>query len=382
MSPRDQQDGAIEAAKRPLAIAHVTAEQGFSGGEVQVFLLIEGLAERGHRQCLVCPPGSRSFEELARRHLPVACVEVPMGSDLDLFAARRLATALRPFRPSVLHLHTGRATWHGARAAARLGVPAITTRRMDRRVKRGLRNRLVYGRWVRRAVGISPAVSRRLLDGGVPEQKVRTVWSVVDPARVEPSRPRDELRRERGLDAGDVVVLAAASLVRRKGLDLLLEALAGVDRGARVQLWIAGEGPERAALERRAAAPDLVGRVRFEGRVERVADLLAACDLVALPSRAEGLGVAALEAMAAGRAVLATRVGGLGEAVVDGETGLLVESESVPALRAALTRLAADGALRAQLGAGGRARVAAQFRPEHMVTAYEALYREVVETPA
>jgi glycosyltransferase involved in cell wall biosynthesis len=370
------------AAGRPLRVVHVDAERGFSGGEVQVFLLLAGLAARGHRQALVCPPGSRAAAELRARRLPVECLEVALGNDLDLGAAARLCRAVAPFRPDLLHLHTGRATWHGARAARRLGVPALTTRRMDRRVRRSLRNRWLYGRLLQLAVGISPRVSALLAEGGVPAHKIRTVWSVVDPARVAGARPREEVRRELGCGAEERLVLAAAALVRRKGLDLLLEALAGAAGERPLRAVIAGEGRERRRLERRAAAPDLAGRVRFVGRVEALADLLAAADVVAVPSRAEGLGIAALEAMAAGRPVVAARVGGLAEAVVDGESGLLFPAEDVPALRAALLRLAADDGLCAQLGAGGRARIAQQFLPEHMVAAYEGLYGELLGVPA
>jgi glycosyltransferase involved in cell wall biosynthesis len=98
-----------------------------------------------------------------------------------------------------------------------------------------------------------------------------------------------------------------------------------------------------------------------------------------MPSRAEGLGVAALEAMAAGRAVVASRVGGLGEAVVHERTGLLVPPDDAPALAAALLALVEDADLRARYSAAGPGRVAEGFLAEQMVDAYEALYREVLE---
>jgi glycosyltransferase involved in cell wall biosynthesis len=366
----------VSSAPDRARVLHVDAERGFSGGEVQVFLLLEGLAQRGHAQALVCPPGSEAAREISARGLPVEVFGVSMGSDLSLPALRGLGRAMGAFKPDVAHLHTGRSTWLGGLAARRAGVPAISTRRMDRRVKRGLKNRLVYGPLLRRAVGIAPAVSRCLLDGGVGEHKVRTIWDAVDPARLRVSESRQATRTRLGAGPSDVVALVAAALVRRKGIDLLLEATAHV---AELKLWIAGEGPEAEALSRRASEPDLAGRVHFLGQVSAMGDLYGGADLGVLPSRAEGLGVASLEAMAAGLPVVATRVGGLAEAVVDGETGLLVEPEDVDGLAAALRRLLEQAELRRRLGEGGRRRVEQVFLPERMVSAYVDVYREVLE---
>jgi glycosyltransferase involved in cell wall biosynthesis len=362
---------------RLLSIVHVDAERGFSGGEVQVFLLLEGLRRLGHRNLLVCPPESRAEEQARERGLAVRAV--PMRSDADLPAVWRLRRLLRESAPDLLHLHTGRATWLGALAARGLGIPVLTTRRMDRTVKRNARNRWLYRTGVRRVVAISPAVAEALLEGGVEPGRIRTIPSAVDPAALRPRRTRDALRAEQGLGPGEPLLLALAALVRRKGLDVLLDALARLAAaGPPPRLWIAGEGPERAALERQAARAGLGERVRFLGRREDAADLLAACDVFVMPSRREGLGVAALEAMAAGRPVVASRVGGLAAAVQEGGTGLLVPPEDPAALASALSTLLGDATLRARLGAAGPARVVAAFGAEAMVEAYEKLYREIL----
>lgn len=358
---------------RPLTVAHVDAETGFSGGEVQVFLLLEGLRKAGHRSVLISPPRSRAAAEAVARGFEVRTV--PMRADLDLGAVRELAQVFGALAPDVVHLHTGRATWLGGLAARWRGLPAIATRRQDKRLRRGLRARVVYGHLVARAVAISPAVARRLEQGGVDPARIVLIPSSIDPALVQPRRGRAALRSELGLAAEEPVFLVLAALVHRKGIDVLLDALAQLPHPP--ALLIAGEGEERARLEAQAGRLGLAG-VRFLGRREDKGDLLAACDVLVLPSRLEGLGVAALEAMAAGRAVVATDVGGLGEAVVDGETGLLVPPEDRSALAEAVGRLAGDPALRAALGAGGPARVAQGYHAERMVAAYEALYREVL----
>jgi glycosyltransferase involved in cell wall biosynthesis len=123
--------------------------------------------------------------------------------------------------------------------------------------------------------------------------------------------------------------------------------------------------------------------VRFLGQREDRTTLLAACDAFVLPSRSEGLGVAALEAMAAGRSVVASRVGGLGEVVVDQVSGLLVEPGDDEGLAAAILRLRRDPELRRGLGVAAHERIRERHLAERMVASYERLYREVLaEEPA
>lgn len=364
---------------RPLTIAHVDAERGFSGGERQVFLLMEGLRERGHLNVLLCPPGSQGEAEARRRGIEVRGVR--LGNDLSVAAVLRLRRELRE-GIDLAHLHTGRATWLGGLGAYLARVPAITTRRMDRRVKRSWRTKLIYRHLVRRAVAISPAVAECLREGGVPDEMVCTIPSTVDPLSLVVEEARSVIREELGLAPEEVVLLTLAALVPRKGLDVLLDALvAGGEGTRRARLLIAGDGGERESLEARACELGLTDRVEFLGRRPDPPRLLAACDLFLLPSRREGLGVAALEAMAAGRAVIASRVGGLADAVGEGAeapAGLLVEPGDVASLARALDELIDDPRRRERLAAAGPARVAARFHPAGMVAAYEALYREVL----
>jgi len=226
-------------------------------------------------------------------------------------------------------------------------------------------------------------VSERLREGGVDPAIVRTIWSTVDTEALKPSASRDALREAFGVSSGTKLLLAAAHLTHRKGLDIALRALSRcvadeTDGVSDAVLWVAGDGPERSALEALVAELELGARVRFLGSRQDIPDLLAAADLLLMPSRSEGLGIAALEAMAAGLPVLGCRVGGLGQAVVDGRTGLLVPPEDIGALADALARLLADDPMRQRLGREGPVRIAEGFRAEQMVEAYEALYCEML----
>jgi glycosyltransferase involved in cell wall biosynthesis len=360
-----------------LCIAHVDAERGFSGGELQVFLLMSGLRELGHRNVLLCPPGSLGAGEAGR--LGIECHTVRMRNAFDATSILSLRRWLVRSGADLAHLHTSRATWLGGLAARAARVPAITTCRMERKFKRGWRMRFIYESLVRQVVAISPDIAASLAAAGVPKDRCRVVRSAVDPAMLAPSGAREQVRAQLGVEPDDRVLLTLAALIPRKALDVLLDALALLaEEGRRPWLWIAGDGPQRGELEAQTIRLGLQEQVCFLGRRADVGDLLAACDVFVLPSHREGLGVAALEAMAAGRPVVATAVGGLQEAVVDGRTGLLVPPADAPALADALGRLLHDDSLREGLGAAGPGRIVEGYLPEQMVAAYEEVYRSVV----
>lgn len=358
-------------------IAHVDTERGFSGGEVQVFLLMDGLARAGWTNLMLCQPNSRCAEEAAARGHRVETVA--MRNDLHLTAVPRLARAMRSHGAALAHLHTGRANFLGGMAARRAGVPALTTRRMDREIKRSPWTRYLYGRLVQRAVSISPAVDALLEAGGVPADMRQVIPSSVDPEALRPSVEREATRASLQVGPDEILLLAVARLSRRKGIDVLLEALGGLpDELPSWRLGVAGDGGVLPELRQQCADLRLGGRVTFLGTRHDVPDLLAACDVFCMPSRREGLGIAALEAMAAGKPVVGSAVGGLADAVVHERTGLLTPPGRVDPLRASLQRVLADATLRTTLGEQGPVRIREGFHHEQMVASYARLYGELL----
>jgi glycosyltransferase involved in cell wall biosynthesis len=187
-----------------------------------------------------------------------------------------------------------------------------------------------------------------------------------------------EFRSQPRQERPEVVIGAVARLSKEKGLHYLLEAFAVVaGRHPQARLVLAGQGPERQRLERLAARLGLGERVRFLGEVphEQVPGVLQQLDIFAMPSTYEGFGVAALEAEAMELPVVASRVHGIPDVVLDGETGLLVAPRDRQALAAALDRLASDGDLRRRLGQAGRAFVAEHYSWEENTAQMEALYQ-------
>jgi glycosyltransferase involved in cell wall biosynthesis len=164
-------------------------------------------------------------------------------------------------------------------------------------------------------------------------------------------------------------------LDRQKGLDLLVDALPSIPEAF---VLLVGDGPEHEDLLRRATAAGVADRLQITGWRQDARDFLTALDVFVLPSRFEGFPQAVVEAMLAERAVVASDVGSVSEAVIDGETGLLVPPNDARALAGAVRRLRDDPELRRTMGHRARARALEEFSLSRMVRAYEALYAEVV----
>lgn len=191
---------------------------------------------------------------------------------------------------------------------------------------------------------------------------------------------RDALRA--GMGAGDdtrALALFVGRLTHQKNVALLLEAVATVAPGLRPHIALAGEGPLRDELQSTVRRLQLDGDVRFLGERSDARELMQAADFVVLPSRDEGLSNVVLEAMAAGRPVLATRVGGNPELVEDGATGILFDSGDAAALADALRRLAADPDLREHMGEAARARIGDRYSPSVLARDTLAVYRACLE---
>jgi glycosyltransferase involved in cell wall biosynthesis len=351
-----------------LKILHVDPEKHWGGGEAQVLGLLSYLEKHGHRNALLTHPAGRLFPK--SQALNVRTIPLIVRNDMDLRAVPRLRRLIGTERYDIVHLHTKRAhalsLWlpHGS------GTPKyVVTRRMDYPETNSWYTRYLYNRRVDGVVAISKKVSEVLIAAGVERERIRLIYSGIDARLFEsaanpPARPRER-----------IVVGVAAVLEERKGHRFLLEASRRLkDRGCRIRYRFAGEGPLRKSLEETAARLGLQDDVEFLGFVADIPGFLAAVDIVALPSLFEGLGVSVLEAMAAGKAVIASRVGGLPELVIDSETGLLVAPRDVEGLANAIAKLAGDKVLIQELGRKGAERLQAHFTMERMAQSNEAYY--------
>jgi glycosyltransferase involved in cell wall biosynthesis len=375
-------DGQAPASSRtgqpgtPIRIAHLETGRHYFGGARQVVYLCEGLSRRGHQCHLICPPGA----EIADHAAPFAEVHpLALGGDLDLAAVPRLAACLRRLSPDILHVHSRRgADPQGGLAARLAGIPAVISRRVDNPEPRWL-VALKY-RLYRRVITISEGIRQVLVAEGLPPAHVVTVPSAVETASFARPCDRPWFTDTFGLDPGMLVIGMVAQLIPRKGHGVLLDALARiVDTAPPLRLLLFGKGPRRAVLEARRDALGLGGTVKFAGFRDDLERVLGCLDLVVHPAYMEGLGVALLQAAAAGVPIIATRAGGIPEIVRDGENGLLVAPGDAAALAEAIRALLENPALRRRFGARGRALAREGFSVDAMVEGNLGVYRELLD---
>lgn len=349
-----------------MKVVHVHRIRGVGGSERHLLALLPALADRGLDVSLVGldDPGwdvSPFYDALA-----VPARRVRNARDVDPGAVTTLRRTLRELRPDVVHTHLVHADVFGALAA--LGAPwrLVSTKHNDDRFRAGP-FRLVERALTRRAsrvIAITHALARFCVEQvGLPAAKVDVVhygldeiaaWG--DDGEPPPAGP---------------YLLVVGRLAPQKGIDVAVRALPRIPG---VPLVVLGEGPERARLEGLARQLGVADRLLLRGRVGDVAAWLRGAALVLHPVRWEGFGLAVLEAMLSGRAVVASRVASMPELVVDGETGVLVPADDPRALAEATSELLAAPGRLAAMGAAALARAHAEFSVARMADATLAVY--------
>ncbi|WP_217914885.1 glycosyltransferase [Miltoncostaea marina] len=294
-----------------------------------------------------------------------------------------LVRYLRRERVDVLHSHMFGSNVWGALLGRLAGVPVVIATEHSWTYEGQRLRKLIDGLWVGRLstafVAVSPEDARRMVElERVPARKVRTIPTGLlrdpDELRGAPGRLRDEL----GLPPETPLVGAIAMLRPMKAVDVLVDAFARLlGRVPGAHLVVAGDGPLRGEVEARIAALGVGDRVHLLGVREDVPAILRSLDVVVLPSDSEGSPIALIEAMVAGRAIVATRVGGMPMILDDGRCGELVPRRDPQALADAVAGLLEDPARRAALGGLAQRRALADFTLEGVARQWQALYREL-----
>lgn len=359
-------------ANRRLKILHIDPERNWGGGEAQVFGLMSWLAARGHQNELLAHPNGRLFIQCQKREF--TCRPIVIRNDLDLRSVPGLRRLVRTGDYDIVHFHTKRAHALSLWLSRFQSRPRyVVTRRMDYPESDNWYTHCLYNRRVDGVVAISQSIADLLLGAGVTRGKIRLIASGIDPQRFAPVKPPEQ-RAD-----GKIMVGSVGVLEERKGHRDLLEAAATLKRqGVKLRIRIAGDGSLRQSLEQDAVRLGLKDDVEFAGLVADTPAFLDDIDIFVMPSLFEGLGVAALEAMAAGKPVIATRVGGLAESVVDGLTGILVPPRDPEALAGAIAKFAEQPKLAAAMGQRGRARVLDHFTLEQMALKNEVYYYDLL----
>jgi glycosyltransferase involved in cell wall biosynthesis len=369
-----------------MKVLHVQKAKGIGGSERHLLAALPALARRGidvRMVVLTTGDGGRFVAELEEKGITTDVL--PAGPEVNPIAIGQLVAAIRRHRPNVVHTHLVHGDVHGLVAARLAGVAGVSTvhdvpafyrRQPYRSVGR------LMGRLARRRIAISDFVAAFLRELGLaPRERIEVIPYGIDAAAWALAADAGAgIRSELGI-ADRTVVGIASRLVPGKGHDTMLDAFArACARAEGLHLVVAGDGPLRPQLEATAARTCAPGTVTFLGFVDDVPRLMAACDVIVVPTSptlGEGFGLAALEAMAAGRAVVASDVAALPEVVLDGVAGLVVRPDAPNELAGALVTLAGDAARRAAMGAAGAERARTVFGLDPMVSRTVAVYEAV-----
>ncbi|HEY3329602.1 MAG TPA: glycosyltransferase family 4 protein [Capsulimonadaceae bacterium] len=362
------------------------------GVEELVRQLAHSYKAKGHGVIVVTnkwPQDLSDFEEFEGislyrlpMRLPTGTIKEQLKFKLSFNATeRRMLDVLKEHKIDIIHIQCVSANgYYAHRAATALGLPLVVTTQGERTMDAGkiyqrspfmnqmLRN-LLPG-----SAHITACSGHTLKDletwyGKPFEATSGVIYNGIDLSNFEPARPYSHPKP---------YILGIGRLVPQKGFDVLIRAF-GVATLPDHDLLIAGEGPDRVELEQLAQELKLSDKVHFVGRADRptAISLFQGCSFFVLPSRQEPQGIVNLEAMAAGKAVVASRVGGVPEIVLDNEVGILVEAEDVDSMASALRSVASSDDLRLKLGKAGRAR-AEQFDWKAIADQYVAIYSRAV----
>jgi len=362
-------------------VIHVEWGRHWSGGTQQVTLLLEGLAQRGISNYLVCQEGSMIAERV-RGRVPLKTFN--LRGEHDLRTWWDFARWLKVFRERqsslnhalVVHVHSRRGAFPTLFIARRLKLPTVLHWRVAAPLNMPVK------RLADAVIAISEAARNYALKAGMPSERVYLVRSAILVGNF--LRPNEEValdfRRQWDIPENAFVVTETARMASGKGHDVILKAVAELPRSERPMVLMVGNGPEWKNLQRLAQDLGVGESVCFTGFLDDVRLALWASDVFAhVPNFfPEGVSVAVLEAMAAGLPVIASKVGGIPEVVRDGETGLLVPPNDHKALAEAILTLKRDGELRKKLAERAQVWAKENHDAESMPAQIEAIYRQVL----
>lgn len=362
----------------PTTVAHLISSGGFYGAECCLFNLAAEQLESGYR-VLVCV-----FENTHNPHTEVATKVQAVGiparmvayrNRFDLRAAREIRGFLRAEQVQILHCHGYKADCYGYVAAWALPTKLVATChnwcRDSATAKYETVDKLIL-RAFDRVVGVNAQVADTLIRSGVASKKVRVIENGVA-LKSNFAVGRDANVR------GHLTFATIARLAPDKRIcDFLMAAADVVRTHPNLHFLVVGEGPEHPSLHALVDSLSISKQVTFTGYVSDIDRILSLIDVLVLPSLNEGMPMSILEAMSAGKAVIATRIGGIPNVVLDQVTGLLVPPANVPALAAAMETMIGSPELSFRMGARGRELVEEKFSAKRMTSRYTEVYKELI----
>jgi glycosyltransferase involved in cell wall biosynthesis len=360
-----------------MNILQVVSSTVTSGAEKHVLLLSRTLAERGHSVVAICPPGEwlpREFESSG-----IQTIQMPMVGLQSFRAMRRIGRISRQRGIDVIHTHLTRATYVGYMAGLLARVPVISSLHV---VNADFVLRRFSGRRGHKFIAVSDHVRNAMVAKGTAPERVVTVYNGTDLAREDFPAIQGTLsvRAELNLPADSELIGLFGRVRPEKGQAIVIDAAREIiRRRPRAYIVFVGHAePEyQQQLWEQAVSSGVEDRLRFTGNRDDVPRLMQAMDVVTLPSLTEACPMVVIEAMAMGKAVVGTRVGGTAELIEDQTTGLLV-SRTPQEVGEALCAMLENPARREAMGLAGRERARRYFSAQAMTENIERLYSQML----
>jgi L-malate glycosyltransferase len=355
-----------------LKIVHVDTGRSLRGGQRQLLALATGLRELGHNQVIACLAGSGL--EVRLRKLDFDVFSLPRRDPGHLFGLMLGRERLKACPTQIIHAHDGRGQTLAWLVSIGLPVVRIASRRVTFFPRDRWTYRLKYGRTCDAVIAVSENIRELSVKAGVPRERITVIPDGIDiPAELPDPSERLRVRASWNCRDGDFAVGMLGASTPEKGVDVAIAALGLLtQRLPQARLILAGDGPLPMMVKEDSP------RCLHLGPVDNLGDFFPGLDLFVMPSRAEGLGSAALLAMSYGLPVVATCVGGLPEVVVENETGWLIPPGSSTALADAILLASRDREKLLAFGRNGRNR-AEGFSAAIMVRRTEALYHSLLD---
>lgn len=363
--------------EKPIKILYVIWSLGLGGAERVVISLAKGLDKTKFQPTVCCLNGKGAFaHELEELGIKVIALNKKAG--IDISVASKIIKVIKNNKIDIVHTHLWGANFWGRIAAKLAGVKGIIVTEHNTDV---WKSRLYFmfdkllSRWTDRIIVVSNSVKDFYVSKGIDEKKIEVIYNGVEIEKLQGCKEtRTLIKKEFGIKDDEKVLAIIGRLVPQKGHKYLFEALSQLNGSYKIKLLVVGAGPIEKDLRSTVCGLQLQGKVIFTGLREDVKDILSITNVLVMPSTREGLPMVALEAMAQGVPVIATKVGGVPDLVSDNETGILVESNNHFALKEALSKIIEDEGLTQRLGENAKKSVQEKFSIEGMLNKTQTLY--------
>lgn len=365
-----------------LKVLHLISSTGFFGAENVVVTLALEQARLGlDARVGVFRNSSNPYTEVAEaaEREGVKSVVFDCSGKFDAGAVMRIRAYIKEEGIGLVHSHGYKSNFYALLAAKLAGVKAAATCHNWTKTSGKMIGYMFLDRFLLRRFDIVSAVSEQLrsevLKSGVPAGKVKYIPNGIDTVKFAPTGARGKVRSGLGIQEDAAVIGSLGRMSVEKGYGELIEALPSIlEEVPGAVLLLAGEGPDRPQFEAAAAAAGVSGKVIFAGMSKDASGLLEAMDVFILPSRNEGMPLALLEAMAAGKPVIATGIGAIPAVITSGSNGILIAGQHPGDIAGAVKSLLKDRGAAARMAAAGRETVKGRFSAREMAEQFISLY--------